>query len=80
MWQPLQDFAVDIQVKACDVASLEGVQQMAQSLDENFAVRPCLSKPCKIHELSLLSLLKPFKIQLKSFKIQSSNQDPTDSN
>ena len=44
MWQPLQDFALEFQVKACDVASLTDVQEMAMSLDSSFTVRPLAFK------------------------------------
>eukprot|EP00434_Breviolum_minutum_P009961 symbB.v1.2.008781.t1/scaffold514.1/size193457/7 len=33
MWDKLQDFDLEFQVKACDVASLSNVQEMAMSLD-----------------------------------------------
>ncbi|CAJ1343367.1 unnamed protein product, partial [Effrenium voratum] len=59
MWEKLQDFAVELTVKPCDVASLSDVQELACSLSsETFTVKGLLHLAAVLEDATLPKLTR----------------------
>ncbi|CAK9099313.1 Polyketide synthase PksJ (PKS) [Durusdinium trenchii] len=58
MWEKLQDFDLELQVKPCDVASFSHVQEMVMSLDNSYRMRGLIHLAAVLDDATLPKLTR----------------------